>query len=188
MVEQSPIFNNDNFVNTVRLLAEPEIKLLVDDINDSYLYWSDVKYKKLPHGLTAPELWNCVKLSRLSQRIVVWEKYNISFAITNRMQRLCHYFDMNFGGSWGNSSLIPNDSKERYLISSLMEEAISSSQMEGAATTRRVAKEMLRKNITPRGRSEQMISNNYTSIRFIVEHRDEPLTKELLLKIHSLMT
>lgn len=188
MVEKSPIFNNDNFVNTIKLLADPEIKLLVDDINDSYLYWSDVKYKKLPHGLTSSELWNCVKLSRLSQRIVAWEKYHISFAITNRMQRLCHYFDMNFGGSWGNSSLIPNESKERYLISSLMEEAISSSQMEGAATTRRVAKEMLRKNITPRGRSEQMISNNYTSIRFIVEHKDEPLTKELLLKIHSLMT
>ena len=37
-------------------------------------------------------------------------------------------------------------------MSALMEEAIRSSQIEGAATTRRVAKEMLRKNITPRDR------------------------------------
>jgi Fic family protein len=69
-----------------------------------------------------------------------------------------------------------------------MEEAISSSQMEGASTTRKVAKEMLRKEISPRSRSEQMIYNNYVSIRFIVENKDKPLTKELLQQIHSLMT
>ena len=55
------------------------------------------------------------------------------------MQRMCHEFDMNFGGSWGSNSIIPAENKEQYLISSLMEEAISSSQMEGAATTRKVA-------------------------------------------------
>ena len=33
-----------------------------------------------------------------------------------------------------------------------------------------------------------MIYNNYNSIRFIVEHKNEPLTSELLLKVHSLMT
>ena len=47
------------------------------------------------------------------------------------MQRMCHEFDMNFGGSWGSNSIIPAENKEQYLISSLMEEAISSSQMEG---------------------------------------------------------
>ena len=55
-----------------------------------------------------------------------------------------------------------------------MEEAISSSQMEGATTTRKVAKDMLRNNLTPRSRSEQMIYNNYNSIRFIVEHKEDP--------------
>ena len=101
---------------------------------------------------------------------------------------MCHEFDMNFGGSWGNNSIIPGENKEQYLISSLMEEAISSSQMEGATTTRKVAKDMLRKNITPKSRSEQMIYNNYRSIRFIVEHKNEALTPELLLAVHSLMT
>lgn len=33
-----------------------------------------------------------------------------------------------------------------------------------------------------------MIVNNYTSIKFITEHRDEELSAELLLQIHSLMT
>ena len=50
--------------------------------------------------------------------------------------------------------------------------------MEGAATTRKVAKDMLRKNISPRNRGEQMISNNYDCIRYISEHKDEPLTED----------
>lgn len=97
---------------------------------------------------------------------------------------------MDFGGSWGAMKLFPTDKKnqELYLISSLMEEAISSSQMEGAATTRRVAKEMLRKNLAPRDRSQRMILNNYQTIQFIAENKNQPLTKARLLQIHALMT
>lgn len=189
MIENSPQIDN-LLGKSLSLMNNPEIKALVDEINEAYLYWSDVKYKRCPSdiGITPVELWACVKFSRMFQKNIVWRKYNVSFLLTNNMQRLCHYFDMNFGGSWGNNTLIPTKSKEQYLISSLMEEAISSSQMEGASTTRKVAKEMLRKEITPRSHSEQMIYNNYNSIRFIVEHKDEPLTEELLLKVHALMT
>lgn len=92
------------------------------------------------------------------------------------MQKLCHEFDMNFGGTWGNDAIIQDAHRERYLVSSLMEEAISSSQMEGAATTRKVAKEMLRKKLAPRDRSQQMIHNNYQTIQFIVENKHRDLT------------
>lgn len=104
------------------------------------------------------------------------------------MQRLCHAFDMNFGGSLGSPSVIPDGFGNRYLVSSLMEEAISSSQMEGAVTTRKVAKEMLRNNSEPRNRSERMIVNNYTTIKFIAENKNEELTPDMLLHIHGLMT
>lgn len=190
MIEKAPTISGKIFNKAMELYVKhPELKAFVEEINDSYLYWSDIKYKKYPQlNITPQELWACVKLDRLLKRKIVWSKYNISFAITNKMQRMCHYFDMNFGGSWGNNSIIPDTNKERYLISSLMEEAISSSQMEGAATTRKIAKDMLRKNNSPRSRSEQMIFNNYQTIRFIVEHKSEPLTPELLLRVHSLMT
>ena len=69
-----------------------------------------------------------------------------------------------------------------------MEEAISSSQMEGAATTRKVAKEMLRKKIAPKDKSQQMIFNNYQTIQFIIANKEKPLTEELLLEVHRLMT
>lgn len=165
-----------------------EMQALVAKINDNYEYWDTVKYKQIPDGYSATDLWRAVVADRLKTHLLVWGKYGIHFGLTNKMQQQCHEFDMNFGGSWESDSIIPDNQKERYLISSLMEEAISSSQMEGAATTRKVAKEMLRKKIKPQDRSQQMICNNYQTIQFIVQNKHQPLTEELLLKIHRLMT
>lgn len=172
----------------LEIYRRDDARQLLSEANDNYWYWSDVKYRSRQTGISANDLWAAIKLSRFAQSRVIWKDYGLSMFITNKMQQQCHYFDMNFGGTWGSSSVIPNEDRTQYLISSLMEEAISSSQMEGASTTRKVAKEMLRKKISPRSRSEQMIFNNYTAIRFITEHKEEDLSPELLLHIHSLMT
>jgi Fic family protein len=54
-----------------------------------------------------------------------------------------------------------------------MEEAITSSQLEGAATTREVAKEMIREGRQPRDRSERMILNNYLTMQRIGAIRND---------------
>jgi Fic family protein len=69
-----------------------------------------------------------------------------------------------------------------------MEEAIASSQLEGAATTRKVAKEMLESNRRPRNLSEQMILNNYQAMQWIVENKNAPFTIENIKKLHSILT
>lgn len=169
----------------------PDEKLtaIIEKINDEYEYWDKVKYKNIPESCTSvQELWTRVKASRITTTVYTWEKYDVTFGLTNRMQRMCHEFDMNFGGSWGNSAVLSHENREQYLISSLMEEAIFSSQMEGAATTRKVAKDMLRKKMAPKDKSQQMIANNYQTIRFIVENKEKPLTPELVFHIHRLMT
>ena len=161
---------------------------MIDKINETFEYWDSIKYKKCPTGCTPQQLWTFVKAARRINNIKVWDKYDVRLSLTNSMQKMCHQFDMYWGGSWGNNSIIDTNNKKQYLISSLMEEAIYSSQMEGAATTRKVAKEMLRKKMTPRDKSQQMIHNNYQTIQYIVEHKDEPLSEGLLLQIHRLMT
>lgn len=189
MIETPPCITQEEMVDVLMNINHySPLFPLIAKANDSYEPWKSLKYKRLPEGFTTKNLWNCVKVSRLKNRELVWPRYNVSFSATSAMQQLCHHFDMNFGGSWGNDSVIPEENKTKYLISSLMEEAISSSQMEGAATTRKVAKEMLQKKISPKDKSQQMILNNYNTILYITEHRNEPLSEELLLKIHSLMT
>ena len=158
------------------------------EVNADYEYWDKAKYKKLPEGFTPQMLWANVKASRLRSMIPVWNKYSINLCVTSQMQRLCHEFDMKFGSFWEVEGDTQSSEKKYYLSSSLMEEAIYSSKMEGASTTRIVAKDMLRKKKSPQNKSQQMIVNNYNTIQYIVEHKDEPLTEELLLTIHRLMT
>ena len=176
-------------VPTDASLNNEELKNLISSINSRYLYWSDVKYR-MPSYMTGVELWSKVKSVRNLTDVKIWTQDNIHFSLTNTMQRLCHEFDMNFGGSWGASRIFPEDktTQELYLISSIMEEAIASSQMEGAATTREAAKDMLRKKISPRDKSQRMILNNYNTINFIRDHAKERLTPVMIMQIHGMMT
>ncbi len=188
VIERPPIIKKEELFRAIISPHDRQIEEIVERINDSFHYWDAVKYKKCPVGYTPKQLWTLVKASRLKNSMKVWGKYGVNLSLTNMMQKMCHEFDMSFGGRWGSDSTIDPNNKEQYLVSSLMEEAIYSSQMEGAATTRKVAKEMLRKKMTPRDKSQQMIHNNYQTIQFIVGHKDEPLSEELLLQIHRLMT
>ena len=188
MIEQPPKIDKKTLVNALLKGIDPNIMPVVDKANDDYEYWDKVKYKKLPEGFTPQMLWANVKALRLKSMIPVWEKYGINLCITSQMQRMCHEFDMKFGSFWEVEGDAQSAEKKYYLSSSLMEEAIYSSKMEGASTTRIVAKEMLRKKKSPQNKSQQMIANNYNTIQYIVEHKDEPLTEEALLHIHRLMT
>ena len=188
MIELPPKIDRKALVNTLLKKSSAEIDAIVDKINADYEYWDKVKYKKLPEGYTPQMLWTYVKASRLKGMIDVWEKYGITLCITSQMQRLCHEFDMKFGSFWDVEGDAQSAEKKYYLSSSLMEEAIYSSKMEGASTTRIVAKDMLRKKKSPQNKSQQMIVNNYNTIQYIVDHKDEPLTEEELLHIHQLMT
>jgi len=69
-----------------------------------------------------------------------------------------------------------------------MEEAIASSQLEGAATTRKIAKEILRQKKKPRNYSEQMIINGYETIQKITKMKDVPITPEIILGLHKNIT
>ncbi len=75
-----------------------------------------------------------------------------------------------------------------YLLRSLMDEAITSSELEGAVTTREVAKEMIRTSRPPRDRSERMILNNYKTMLRIGEIRAKPLSRDLVFELHRLVT
>lgn len=188
MIELPPKIDRKTLVNALLKGIDPNIMPVVDKVNADYEYWDKAKYKKLPEGFTPQMLWTNVKASRLRSTIPVWNKYGINLCVTSQMQRLCHEFDMKFGSFWEVEGDSKSAEKKYYLSSSLMEEAIYSSKMEGASTTRIVAKDMLRKKKSPQNKSQQMIVNNYNTIQYIVEHKEQPLTEELLLTIHRLMT
>ncbi|MBI4825220.1 MAG: Fic family protein [Nitrospirae bacterium] len=166
---------------------------LIRKANSEYFYWGDFKYQPMPDGVTPESAWAVLKTSRLFQTKYISladpKGRPFGYWMPDGIHKEIHFIDQKAGGSiMVDDPSVPSDEKRRYMIRSLVDEAISSSQIEGAATTRVVAKEMLRTGRKPLDRSEQMIYNNYQSMQMIKKHLREPLSIELIHKIHASMT
>ena len=183
-VEPTPTLNPQKQVEAIHMLTNQQMQPLFQKISSEYLYWDKVKHMA-PKGTDKQVLWQAVKIQRLlNAQDIQFGKYTFHFTVTKNMLALLHDFDMNLGGNLGTKSIIPASDKKYYLISSIMEEAIASCQMEGASTTRRIAKDMLRKKLKPVNKSQQMIVNNYETISKISQDKQTDFTVEGLLDIH----
>lgn len=161
------------------------------DDKGRYLHWDKVRYLAPPEDLTPEEFWAALKCARYNQyrSLPLFAKNgdHFRYLITDAMFETLHWLDQNASGTIKMSQILHQSTRETYLVSSLMEEAISSSQIEGAATTREVAKEMLREGRRPKDYGEQMISNNYIAIQFVRENSKEELTVEMILELHRIL-
>ncbi len=102
--------------------------------------------------------------------------------------KLLHEIDMQFGRQdiITKAALHGNLSEKELILNSIIEEAVASSQIEGASTTREKAKEMLKTGRKPRDQSEQMIGNNFEVIKSIEDELGyKPLSKSLLFEMHK---
>lgn len=185
--------NPEQAVETFGRLHSADVRQFVRSVNDKYLHWDKVRHRPMPAGLTPTMAWVAVCMSRDPQQqplpLTFSGTWNLTYWLPPQHQEWVSTIDKQAGGSIGGSqgSAIPEDN-ERYLFNSLMEEAIASSQIEGACTTREVGKELLRTNRAPRDRAEQMILNNYKAILEIREVKGDELTPELLLHLQEVLT
>lgn len=159
-----------------------------EDNKGRYLYWDKFRWRvdKNDDPLIA---WWATKLSRLSlYKIISYQDKHhkdFMFCTPDTLQAKLHKITQ-----FSAEGLAPvNSVKRNYLIASLViEEAISSSQLEGASTTRRVAKEMLVSSRTPKTEDEKMILNNYLLMREVKEVKDEELSIDMILEFHKIAT
>lgn len=158
-----------------------------------YLHWDKLRHLEPPGGMSRDEWWLLIKTARGSnlRTLPLTDSDGKPFAYwaPDVVQRQLHYIDQRCSGEIAMPAVVTNDAQARqhYLVNSLMEEAIRSSQLEGATTSRRVAKEMLRSGREPRDRSERMILNNYRALQFM---RDvgRRLTPAIILELHRILT
>lgn len=158
-----------------------------------YLHWDKLRHHSPPAGMTHREWWLVQKLSRMDalKPISLKDKAQqpFQFSVPEEVMKELHQIDLGAGGLVSIPEPITNpQTRDRYLVSSLMEEAITSSQLEGAVTTREVAKEMIRTGRKPRDNSEQMIVNNYETIQRIRAVKASALSPDLVFQIHRLVT
>ncbi len=163
-----------------------------------YLFWDKIRYLPRPKGITAEEFWGIIKLLR-SSIFVSREKTPIKDIHGNHftwqhlpdMSSFLHEVDMQLGGIIETDIININDqtARQKFISRGIMEEAIASSQLEGAHTTRKVAKRILLEKRKPRNKSEQMIINNYQAMLYVEDDlKNQELSLELLLRLHSIIT
>ncbi len=165
------------------------------DAKGRYLHWDQMRHRPPPDGLTLEEWWFGTAASRVSQAralpLVGTDGNPFRFTNIDRIQEMVHLIDQQASGRIQTDEIVASvGSRNRYLVSSLVEEAITSSLLEGAATTRRVAKELLRTGRRPRDTSERMVLNNYFAMQRAEElaSSGEPLTPDHVLELHRIVT
>ena len=162
-------------------------------LEGKYLHWDKLVYYSPPEGFSHEEWWLALQMKRRNsfKQIPLSDKKKEPFnhLVIDPIPERLHKIDQGAGGFIQMSEQITNpDTRDQYYVSSLIQEAITSSQLEGAATTRKVAKEMIQTGRQPRDRSEQMILNNFLTMQRISKIKDKSLSKQLIFEIHELVS
>lgn len=161
---------------------------------DRYLHWDKLRRLQPPAGLSSEQWWLKVKLARIDElrRIPLTSASGEPFGYTlpDITLRYLHYIDQRGSGEVAMEEVVTSEqgARQRFLVNSLIEEAIRSSQLEGATTSRRVAKEMLRTGREPRNRSERMIANNYRALQYMRDEMGDTLDPAGVLELHRILT
>jgi Fic family protein len=160
----------------------------------SYLHWDKLRRLEPPPGLSVQQWWLKIKGARQAEaRPLPLTDPNgeaFGYGLVDSMLRRLRYIDQRCSGEVAMDDVVTSERQagRRFLVNSLMEEAIRSSQLEGATTSRRAAKEMLRSGREPRDRSERMIANNYAALQFMREEMGEKLSPAGILELHRVLT
>lgn len=176
-----------------KAISSTELRVLIKQAEKDYVYWDTFKHYKMPEGFTSEEAWTYLKFSRNSNSettpVKAIDDRFFSFAITKNMYKKLSFIDSNTSGFLTSDFDKPSNAQRgKLIISGLTEEAIASSQIEGANTSRKVAKEMLLTNRKARTRDEQMIVNNYQVMQRLLDWKDLELTKDILIEIQKNIT
>ncbi len=162
---------------------------------DRYLHWDEFRHRVSHEGaLSIEERWAAIRMNRTfgTQSISLKDPTGrpFTFSLNQRTFELLHEIDLHCGGgiSVAKEGIIQAGSRDAYYVSSVFEEALTSSQLEGAVVTRSEAQEILRKQRAPSNSHELMVVNNYRTMRLLSELKNEPLTPELILSVHREIT
>lgn len=160
------------------------------DKKGRYLHYDELQYR-LDKGIDHRIAWSIVKNARRLQQQYILELGEPSswgsFFLTPTIQKAISVTDRKATNI--SFEAVSRDLGEKviaeYLLRDLItDEAISSSQLEGAATTTKVAKDILREQRKPRTADEKMILGNFKMMLFAWKNRRKKLSLDLIQELH----
>lgn len=178
--------------NFFKVISSPEVTALIKKANSEYLHWDKFRYQPLPEGIDPEQAWAYLKLTREStkENLDIIDEKGKAFSIFISKDHLkdLSFIDSHSSGTIAGDGLPDGSTKESLIINGLIEEAISSSQIEGASTTRKVAKAMIELKLSPKNKDEQMILNNFRAMMQLEDWKKRDLNDEFLFELHKILT
>jgi len=174
-------------------VASGEMASCIRSAQASYHGWDTFKYHTPPAGFSIEQAWAYLKFVRSSHRtdtpVLAVNGETFWYSLTSGMHQSLSAIDAQMGSiAHFPASYTDHKKQAEIRLSSIREEAIASSQMEGANTSRKVAKDILLKNSRPHNTSEQMIVNNYQVMQKLMSLKDADLDLRMLLDIQKELT
>ncbi|TBR44218.1 Fic family protein [Marinomonas agarivorans] len=164
------------------------------DAKGRYFHFDEIKYR-LPKQLDPILAWSLIKDTRKRQSHKIYDAFigqslaDASVFLTPTIQKTISEVDRNTTTAaleWM-CNQIGEQKHLEYLLNDLVEdEAISSSQLEGAATTTKVAKDMLKRARKPRNMDEKMILGNFKMMKYAWENRHKALSIDFIEELHQI--
>ncbi len=181
----------EDAADNIELLMNPDVG--TTDHKGRYLHWDRLRHITPPEGYNEKLYWFAIKSARnkISKKLAFVDKVGSPFkyGMSDGVMRDILWISENGTGAMtADGGITDVRTKQTYLINSLIEEAINSSQLEGATTTRRVAKEMIRTGRKPKDHSEKMVINNHTAMIFIRDIKEDKLTPSIIFELHKILT
>lgn len=163
---------------------------------DRYLHWEEFRHRASPgpKGLSVEQQWAAIRMSRNTRSQVTpmndASGRPFTFFLTQKSFESLHEIDLHCGGGIGvaEEGIVQSQTRDRYYVDSVIEEALTSSQLEGAVVTRSEAREIIRRQRPPATGHERMVLNNYRTMRLLSDLKNQPLSKEVILRIHREVT
>lgn len=159
---------------------------LIRQFTDRYLTREEIAYR-LPVSLPISEFWPIIDKARRDNSIELPLKTqngeHFRFVMNKSITKQC-----NTVASIARKSHLLDALPPEIMEDATIDEAVWSSVIEGAFTSRAEAAKIIRQDKVPVNKSEQMIKNNYRAMLYVLEHLEEPISAKTLTDIAKIVT
>lgn len=154
-----------------------------------YLHWDDLRHRKPPAGLSK-ELWwawhKAIRRQSLHTLPLLDQDYTtFSYNLSEALHTDLHLIDRAAKTELPVLAAIAKQRHAEVEYADFVREAITSSQLEGAATETGAATTMLLNAQHPMTPGERMISNNFAALSWVRENYSLPITPSRVLLLHQ---
>lgn len=177
--EQFEFLNSELWVQTTQVEYKPpsKIKHLIKDFGYARTDWSSDLEDKI------------VNLRKLNSIPFFFKNVDKKFWYYQTDQIMKRINDIERKGEQLYIEISRNSSyKKAFKTDARAEEAIMSAIYEGANTTRKEAKKFIANKEKPKNTAQWMVLNNYDANKWINENKNLALDKNMILKIHEIVT